>query len=75
MTPQHHLGEDLLLDYAAGSLSEGWTIAVASHLALCPRCRAQSAQADLLGGTLLDSIASEPLAADAWGSIRARLNA
>lgn len=75
MTPQHHLGEDMLLDYAAGSLSEGWTIAVASHLALCPQCRAQSAQADLLGGTLLDSIASEPLAADAWGSIRARLNA
>ncbi|HTM76865.1 MAG TPA: ChrR family anti-sigma-E factor [Devosia sp.] len=75
MSPRHHLSEDLLLDYGAGSLSEGWTIAVASHLALCPHCRAQSAQADLLGGALLDSIASEPLAADAWGAMRARLNA
>lgn len=74
MSPRHHLSEDLLLDYAAGSLSEGWTIAVASHLALCPQCRAQSAQADVLGGTLLDSIPSEPLAVDAWGALRARLN-
>lgn len=75
MNPQHHLSEDLLVDYASGSLSEGWTIAVASHLALCPHCRAQSAQADLLGGALLDTIEAEPLAADAWGAIRARLHA
>lgn len=75
MSPRHHLGEDLLLDYASGSLSEGWTIAAASHLALCPQCRAQSAQADVLGGTLLDTIAPEPLAADAWGAMRARLHA
>lgn len=75
MSPRHHLGEDLLLDYASGSLSEGWTIAVASHLALCPQCRAQSAQADVLGGTLLDTIAPEPLAAEAWGAMRARLHA
>ena len=75
MSPQHHLSEDLLVDYASGSLSEGWTIAVASHLALCPHCRAQSEQADLLGGALLDTIDSEPLAADAWGAMRARLHA
>lgn len=73
MTPQHHLSEDLLLSYAAGNLSEGWTIAVASHLALCPKCRTQSAQADLIGGTLLDSIPAEPLAIDAWNAMRVRL--
>lgn len=73
MSPRHHLNEDMLFDYAAGSLSEGWTIAVASHLALCPQCRAQSAQADAVGGALLDSIASEPLAAEAWSTMRARL--
>ena len=74
MTPQHHLSEDLLLDYAAGSLSEGWTIAVASHLALCPKCRARLAEADLLGGALLDTIAPEPLAIDAWAAMLARLD-
>ena len=74
MSPHHHLSEDLLLDYAAGSLSEGWTIAVASHLALCTRCRSQFAQADLLGGTLLDAIAPELLATDAWTAMRGRLD-
>ena len=74
MTPQHHLSEDLLLDYAAGSLSGGWTIAVASHLAMCPKCRAHSAQADLLGGALLDTIAPEALAPDAWASMLALLD-
>lgn len=75
MIPQHHLNEDMLLDYAAGSMSEGWTIAVATHLALCPHCRAQSAQADVLGGALLDSIAPDQLAAEAWSAMRARLEA
>ena len=27
----HHVGEDLLLAYAAGSLAEGWSLAVATH--------------------------------------------
>ncbi|MDC9825788.1 ChrR family anti-sigma-E factor [Devosia sp. ZB163] len=75
MMPQHHLSEDLLLAYAAGNLSEGWTIAVASHLAFCPQCRAQSAQADMLGGAMLDTIDPEPLANDAWSAMRARLDA
>lgn len=74
MTPNHHLSEDLLLDYAAGSLSEGWTIAVASHLALCPKCRTRSGDADMVGGTLLDSITPEPVAGEAWEAIRARLD-
>lgn len=73
MNPQHHLSEDLLLDYASGSLSEGWTIAVGSHLALCPHCRARSEHADMLGGALLDAIVTEPLAQNAWGAMRARL--
>jgi putative transcriptional regulator len=75
MSPRHHLSEDILLDYAAGSLSEGWTIAVASHLALCPKCRAQSNHADVIGGALLDVIAPEPLATEAWQAMRARLDA
>jgi putative transcriptional regulator len=34
VTPRHHIGDDLLLSYAAGSLSEGWSLAVATHLAM-----------------------------------------
>ena len=40
MTTRHHIADDLLLSYAAGSLAEGWSLAVATHLALCAECRA-----------------------------------
>ena len=50
MTIHHHLNDDLLLDYAAGTLSEGWSLAVACHLAMCPQCRDQLALAEATGG-------------------------
>jgi putative transcriptional regulator len=31
LTPRHHVADDLLIDYAAGSLAEGWSLAVATH--------------------------------------------
>ena len=50
MTIRHHLNDDLLLDYAAGTLSEGWSLAVACHLAMCPQRRGQPALAEAPGG-------------------------
>ena len=55
MNVHHHPAEDLLFDYATGSLSEGWSLAVATHLALCPECRNSVAEFDALGGGLLNS--------------------
>ena len=49
----HHPEEDLLLSYSAGALGEGWSLAVATHLAYCPTCRALVEGADDLGGALL----------------------
>jgi putative transcriptional regulator len=37
--PQHHPDETLLIEYAAGSLSEAKALLVATHLAMCPACR------------------------------------
>jgi putative transcriptional regulator len=31
VTISHHIGDDLLVSYAAGSLAEGWSLAVASQ--------------------------------------------
>ncbi|MDG2034733.1 MAG: ChrR family anti-sigma-E factor [Rhodospirillales bacterium] len=50
----HHPDKDLLLSYSAGSLGEGWSLAVATHLAYCPTCRSVVESADDLGGALLD---------------------
>ena len=46
MTPTHHLPDDVLAAYAAGSMSEGVALWVATHLALCPSSREQVAQAE-----------------------------
>jgi len=74
MAIQHHLSDELLLDYATGALAEGWSIAVASHLALCPACRRRLHVMEAAGGEL---VADEAVAVeeddDAWARMSARL--
>ena len=54
MTIAHHVSGDLLLAYGAGALDEATSILVATHLALCPPCRAEVALAETIGGVLMD---------------------
>lgn len=60
MTIRHHPSDDLLLAYAAGSLSESLSLMVATHSALCPRCRREIERAEAIGAALVDE--AEPLA-------------
>lgn len=73
MTIRHHIGDDLLLSYAAGNLAEGWSLAIATHLALCPSCRERLAVAEAAGGELLESIAPEPAGGESWAAVKSRL--
>jgi putative transcriptional regulator len=52
----HHVTEDLLWDYHRGTLPLGLSLTVATHLELCPHCRAEAAVFDAVGGALLDDI-------------------
>ena len=54
MSISHHLTDETLQDYAAGSLSESMETLIACHLTVCQHCRARSAMADNIGGTILD---------------------
>ncbi|WP_176085866.1 ChrR family anti-sigma-E factor [Martelella sp. HB161492] len=60
----HHISDDLLLEYASGALAEGFSIAVATHLALCPSCRQRLSAMEEIGGAMLASMVCEPLADD-----------
>src|SRR5207245_3768 len=62
-----HPDDSLLIEYAAGSLDEATALLVATHLALCPDCRRPVRRAEAVGGALLESAPSEPLASDALG--------
>jgi putative transcriptional regulator len=73
MNIKFHLGDDILLKYAAGTLDEASSLLVATHLALCPHCRARNGVADALGGVLLDSLEAAPISASTMDAVLARL--
>lgn len=72
----HHLDDDMLLHYAAGSLAEGWSVAVATHLALCPACRAKLEVLESVGGYFLQcDDADEKDVSKSWHNLKARIEA
>lgn len=73
MNIHHHLSDDLLESYAAGTLSEGWSIAVATHLSLCPSCRLRLKNYECLGGKLLEELPADTSVDKAWEVVRSRL--
>jgi putative transcriptional regulator len=73
MTIRHHPSEALLLDYATGALGEAWSLAVATHLALCPDCRRTVAEIEAVGGSLLDAVSPERIEDAAFDDVLKRL--
>ena len=76
MSVRHHVSDELLMDYASGSLGESWSLAVSTHLALCPESRQRLAAFEMTGGALLDDIEpTQPASDDEWQKMRALLQA
>jgi len=73
MTVKHHPSETLLLAYAAGHLSEALSLVVAAHLTYCPDCRDIVAEAEAMGGALLDDSPPARMGGDALAAVLARL--
>lgn len=74
MTPRHHIPDDLLVGYAAGTLSEAVSLLVASHLALCPDCRSRCARLESIGGAVLESVTPAAVSPDALSTMLAMLD-
>jgi putative transcriptional regulator len=64
LKPNHHLDHSTILAYAAGTLNEAFTVVAASHIAVCPSCRAAVRAAEAFGGELLDVMADTPVSGD-----------
>jgi putative transcriptional regulator len=73
MSIHHHPSDDHLLAYAAGTLPESWALAVATHAAMCPDCRAAIDAAERVGGVLLDDVAPVRMDNDALDRVLARI--
>lgn len=74
MNISHHPNEELLLDYTSGALGEGWSLAVATHLALCPSCRRLVEGLEALGGSMLMDTAPGPVSDHLLNSVLARID-
>lgn len=72
--PIHHPDEEVLLDYAAGKASQATSVLVATHLALCPSCRAEVRKFEALGGALIEAEKPATMSADALTAVLSRLD-
>ena len=49
----HHPDDSTMMAYAAGAVTEGFSLVLAAHLEYCPFCRNKMSNAQTLGGELL----------------------
>lgn len=61
----HHLTDALLMSYAAGTLDEGFSLVVATHISLCDECRARLESFEAVGGALVDECEAISVSEDA----------
>jgi putative transcriptional regulator len=71
---RHHPNDEDLLDYAAGRFYEPFAVLIASHLTLCPTCRAIVADYEALGGAAVDAGPAAALEAGSLEALLARLD-
>lgn len=74
MTVHHHLTDEIVVAHAAGTLSEGWQLAVETHLALCPHCRRRLAAAEAVGGAMLAAAEPAPTTERSLAAVMARID-
>lgn len=69
----HHPDDMVLLDYAAGSLSLPYALAISVHLCFCSHCRNQLKKLNSIGGVLLENTKPASLEDDAFDQLMAQL--
>lgn len=70
----HRLGDEWIMEYAAGTLSEGEAVLVASHLSYRPDAARSMEAAEAIGGSLLEGEAAATMAPDALAAVLSRID-
>ena len=73
MMPNYHPSESLTLEWAAGTLSSGRALIMATHLDVCASCRHDAARAESIGGALLSDLTGTAMKSDALALALARI--
>lgn len=69
-----HPSQEMLVDFATGALQDPFSLMIATHLALCPDCRAETRRLEAVGGAMLREIEPTALRVGALDRIMARLD-
>lgn len=72
-TVTHRIGDEWMMAYAAGSLSEGQSLIVASHLSYLSDAGERLATAEAAGGAMVESLAPDIMSPDALAKTLALL--
>ena len=70
----HHTPDAMLAAYAAGNLPHAFAVAVASHVSLCPQCRAALEAHQAVGGAVLEETGAVAVSSDLKDTIFAQLD-
>lgn len=57
-TITHHISDEMLIAYSAGTLPEAFALVVAAHVSMCDACRATLCAFDAVGGVVLERCAA-----------------
>ncbi|MDD7911044.1 ChrR family anti-sigma-E factor [Pseudovibrio exalbescens] len=69
----HHISDEMLMSYAAGALSEGASLFVASHIHMCKRCAQRVFTAEAVGGALIDELDGVPMSSGSFDDLMLRI--
>lgn len=75
MSVARHPSDELMLARATGALDAATALALDTHAALCPACRAEMHALDAVGGALVDDIAPVAMSPGAFDALMARIDA
>ncbi len=68
-----HPSQEMLVDFATGALQDPFSLMIATHLALCPDCRAETRRLEAVGGAMLREIEPTALRVGALDRLRSRV--
>jgi len=71
----HHPDDDMLMRYGAATSSEGVSIVLGVHLAVCAECRLRVDAFETLGGAVLETLEPVKMVPDAFAKVLQRIDA
>jgi putative transcriptional regulator len=75
MKINHHPDEATIMAYAAGAVTEGFSLVLAAHMEYCPQCRGRMAEACAVGGELLTELQPVAMSESGLGEVWSRIEA